>query len=456
MTIGIDPAEIAIAVVDRARTGRFAQLPERFGPALRAAVSGETVQVAWAAQISANGPVASVGEPVGEVTDAGLVRVSVPVVCEHGAFTVVMSIDDAGLLHGLRLAPADVGSWQPPDYTSTATFTEQEVAISTGPLAVGGTLGLPRGRGPHPGVVLLSGGGPFDRDATSGANKPLKDLAWGLATQGVAVLRFDKVTYAHPHRTPPDLTMIDEYVPYATAAVHRLQQESNVDAERVFVLGHSMGGKVAPRVATADPSVAGLIVLAGDAQPMQQSAVRVVRYLAALNPGPAAEAAVEAITRQAALVDRADLSRATPAADLPFGLSGAYWLDQRGYDPVATAAGLDLPMLILQGGRDYQVTVEDDLARWKAGLAHRPGVTVRVFAADNHLFFPGAGVSTPAEYDPPQHVDPAVVATVAEWLAAPGLPMSRPWSALTAALRRTRAVFGGVGRPGCTNRHGHA
>ena len=282
-----------------------------------------------------------------------------------------------------------------------------------------GALTLPHGRGPRPGVVLLSGGGAFDRDETSGPNKPLKDLAWGLASRGVAVVRFDKVTYAHASQVAnaPNFTMTDEYAPHAIAAVHLLQRQPTVDPARIFILGHSMGGKVAPRVAAAEASVAGLVILAGDAQPMQQAAIRVGRYLASLNPDPAAEAAVAAITRQAAMVDSPDLSPSTPASELPFGLSGAYWLDLRSYDPVATAAELDKPMLILQGGRDYQVTVEDDLSRWKAGLGHRPDVTIRVYDADNHLFFPGVGPSTPAEYAQAQHVDPAVVADIAEWLA---------------------------------------
>nr|BFE99136.1 hypothetical protein GCM10020241_08120 [Streptoalloteichus tenebrarius] len=63
---------------------------------------------------------------------------------------------------------------------------------------------------------------------------------------------------------------------------------------------------------------------------------------------------------------------------------------------------LDLPMLVLQGSRDHQVTVADDLARWGAGLAHRSNVTIRVHEADNHLSFPGSGPSTPAEYEAPQ------------------------------------------------------
>ncbi|WP_433475655.1 alpha/beta hydrolase family protein [Spirillospora sp. CA-142024] len=113
-----------------------------------------------------------------------------------------------------------------------------------------GILILPRGGG-LPGVVLLSGGGPFDRDATSGPNKPLKDIAWGLAARGVAVARFDKVTYAHGVQVD---SVADEYVPPAVDAVRLLQREPAVG--RVFVLGHSMGGRAAPRAAAAEPSVA--------------------------------------------------------------------------------------------------------------------------------------------------------------------------------------------------------
>ena len=132
------------------------------------------------------------------------------------------------------------------------------------------------------------------------------------------------------------------------------------------------------------------------------------------------------MTRQANLIDSPGLSPATPPGELLFGVPAPYWLDLRGYDPAAAAAALGKPVLIVQGGRDYQATVADDLAGWEAGLAGRPDVTVRVYPADNHLFFPGSGPSSPAEYEPAQHMDPAVVADVASWLIsgaiAPGAP----------------------------------
>ncbi|MBO3746064.1 alpha/beta fold hydrolase [Streptosporangiaceae bacterium NEAU-GS5] len=390
--------EVATSVVELARNGRFAEIEKLFAPQLRAVVSAETLRSAWVTEMAKNGPVTAVGAPAGEPMEPGLERLSVPVTCERGGLTVIMSVDDAGLLRGLRLAPPSLTSWTPPPYANAKKFSEREVTH--------GTLSLPRGwRRRRPGVVLMSGGGPFDRDGTTGPNKPLKDLAWGLASRGVAVARFDKPPYGR--------TMTEEYVPRAVAAVRSLRREG---MGPIVLAGHSMGGKVAPRVAEAEPAVAGMVLLAADAQPMREAAVRVARHLAALNPGPDADAVLEVLVRQAANAGHPGLSAATPAEDLPFGLPGEYWLDVRGYDPVAAAARLALPMLILQGGRDYQVTAADDLPLWRAGLGHRPDVTIRIYDADDHLFFSGSGPSTPAEYGLPHHVDQAVVEDVADWV----------------------------------------
>ncbi|MFC5181248.1 alpha/beta hydrolase family protein [Actinomadura harenae] len=287
--------------------------------------------------------------------------------------------------------------WTPPSYADPDAFEEHEVAVGS----VGGALVSPH-TGGRAGVVLLSGGGPFDRDGTAGPNKPLKDLAWGLAGRGIASVRFDKPS-------GQAATMTDEYVPFAAEAVRRLRDL----VERVFVVGHSMGGKVAPRVAEAVPAD-GLVLLAADAEPMHRAAVRVTRHLASLDPAYAEFGAQ--IERQVAALDV--LTPDTPSADLPFGLPASYWADLLGYDPVAAAGAAGLPMFVGQGGRDYQVTLADDLSRWRAAFDARPDVTFRVYEADDHMFFPGSGPSGPVDHLRPQHVDEEVVVDVAAWLVA--------------------------------------
>jgi dienelactone hydrolase len=388
------PVTMSLAVVEMAQEERFTEIRDLFAPTLRAMVTTDALQAAWAVELDRRGPVSSVGAPVSEPATAGVVVVRVPVTCERGALTLMVSVHESGWLTGLQLAPASAAEpavpWEPPAYANPEQFDEQDVTVGSGPLAVPGTLSLPRRPEPRP------------------------------ASRGVAVLRFDKVTFAHPSevKTAHDFTVADEYVPHALAAVHLLGQHPAVDAERIFLLGHSLGGTVAPRVAASDPSVAGLVILAGGAQPLHWTAVRQIRYLASLDPETAAasDPAIEAMSEQARLVDSPDLSPSTPASELPFGTPAPYWLDLRGYDAVAVAAALDRPILILQGGRDYQVTVLDDLARWKTGLAHRADVTFRIYPSDNHFFFPGTGRSTPAECEPAQHVDPAVVPDIAGWL----------------------------------------
>jgi len=416
-----DPAALAAHFVDLADRGRWQDIEALFAPNLRAVVSADAVQAGWTSEALPLGDLAGLGPAHAEQIDGGLTRVSVPVSFAKGDLTVVIATTGDGLLQGLRLAAA--GEWAPPPYAAPKRFAEHEVVVGDGPLAVPGTLTVPRAGGPFAAAILLSGGGPFDRDGTAGPLKPLKDLAWGLASRGIASLRFDKVSAVHPEVLAEmlEFTAADEYLPYARDAFRQLHRNPEISSDRIHVVGHSMGGKMAPRVAEAEPGIAGLVLLAADAVPMQRAVVRTVRHLVSLGAIPAA--AVAAVEQQAANVERDDLSSSTPTEDLPLGYSGAYWLDLRSYDPVATAGKLDRPMLILQGGRDYQVTEADDLALWRAGLGDRPDVDIRVHAADNHMFAPGTGPSTPAEYSTPANVDPAVVDDIVMWInpeASPG------------------------------------
>ena len=425
----VDPDDVTLAetVIQLLHAGRFADIDELFVPALRELGSAEAgLRSPWQELTTTLGPVTAVGIPVSESAGPDTTIVKTLVTCERGAFALLLATDHTGGLTGLQFAPPAAAEpdrpWRPPSYVNPVSFREEDISIDCAPLPTPGTLSLPDSSRAVPAVVLLGGSGPGDRDATMGRNKILKDLAWGLASRGIAVLRFDKVTYTHRDALADatDFTVVDEYVQPAVAAIRLLREHPSVDAARVFVAGHSQGGTMAPRVAAVEPAVAGLVVLAGATQPVHHVAVRQFRYLATLRePGtnPDTDPAVQSIIRQCALVDSPELSSSTPEHLLPFGVPAPYWLDLRGYDPVAVAAQLDKPMLIMQGGRDYQVTVTDDLIGWQTGLSGCRDVTIRVYDADNHLFFPGTGPSTPMEYEPAQHVDETVVADIAHWVA---------------------------------------
>jgi len=284
------PTATSLAVLDMAQRGRVEEIRELFAPSLRPMVTAEALRLAWACAVEEHGPAISIGAPVAEPVGPGVTAVKIPVTFEHGALAVVVSTTATGDLTGIQLAPAGAAeptaAWEPPSYVEPDHFDEQEVTLGSGSLAVSGTLSVPHEAGPLPALVLLPGSGPLDRDETIGRNKPFKDLAWGLATRGVAVLRFDKVTYSHPVEVKQvaNFTVVDEYTPAALAAIELLRQHPVIDAQRVFLLGHSLGGTVAPRIAVSEPSIAGLVLLAGGSDPLHWSIVRQLRYLASLDP----------------------------------------------------------------------------------------------------------------------------------------------------------------------------
>lgn len=296
----------------------------------------------------------------------------------------------------------------------------RQIPVTVGSPPLEGTLTLPSGKGPFPAVVLLSGSGPNDQDETIGPNKPFRDIALGLAAKGIASVRFDKRTLAYPQSFATATgTPEQEYVPDALAAIRLLKQRPEVNPRRIFVLGHSQGGTYAPLVASRAPEVAGVILAAAGTEPLGAAMLRQMRYLATLpgTTGVQAKAQLPQIEQLAAVIGDPDtLKEMDPATNLMGGAGPAYFLSDLRYDEVATARALPQPLLLLQGDRDYQVTVADDLDVWRKGLKGRDGVSVVQFPNANHLFIDGSGPPNPEEYETPGHVDAAVIATIAGWV----------------------------------------
>lgn len=316
--------------------------------------------------------------------------------------------------------------WAPPEYARRGAFHERAVTVGASPWELPGTLAVPNGPGPFPAVILVHGSGPEDQDETIGPNRPFKDLAWGLASRGIAVLRYDKRTLRYSSRLRLDsgtFTVRDETVDDARAAVALAAAQPEIDRRRIFVLGHSLGGTLAPRIAQGDPRVAGLVLMGGGARPLSKVLVEQVRYVASLGPGgaTAGEAQIRAAERAVREIEDPALTPTTMIDLLGTSIAGSYFLDLRDYHPAPAAAELGIPILVLQAARDYQVTMAD-FEEWKAALAHSPRAVFKLYPGLYHLFMPsstaGAGLGEPADYQRPAHVAAPVIDDVARWIVA--------------------------------------
>lgn len=301
--------------------------------------------------------------------------------------------------------------------TSHAHAADRELAVPSpvGPLP--GTLTMPSGSGPFPVVLLLAGSGPNDRDETIGSNKPFLDIATGLAEHGIATLRYDKRTRVFGAGSRV-ITVDDEVTDDAVAALQLLAKQPAIDATRVFVLGHSLGGLMAPRIAERVPGVAGVILFAAPVTFDLDTVLRQIRYITTVQhvpPEQSQQLTAQIVTARDAI---AKADPAHPPAGEYFHAPASYWLSFRGYDPVAVAKNLRRPLLILQGGRDYQVTPKDDFAHWQTAFAHDKHATLKEYPELYHLFMQGGDPPSPADYAKAGHVDATVISDIADWIAA--------------------------------------
>jgi dienelactone hydrolase len=342
---------------------------------------------------------------------------------EKSAIDFHVVFDQNGLMSGLNAQPSATASpYHPPAYVQAEAFHEVEATIGSGKWALPGTLCRPNGAGPFPAVVLVHGSGPQDRDETLGPNKPLRDVAWGLASQGIAVLRYEKRTKAHADLITSELkaklTVQEEVIDDALSAVELLRQTAGIDPSRIYVLGHSLGATLAPRIGQQDPSIDGLIIMAGMTRPMEDAILDQYTYLYSLNGAmsEAQKAELEELKAKVRRVKDANLSDQVPAKDLPLNVPAAYWLDLRGYQPAETAKSLAMRIFVLQGGRDYQVTTKDDFPNWQRALGKKSNATLKLYPKLFHLFIAGEGPSTPQEYMVEGHVSEEVIQDMADWI----------------------------------------
>jgi uncharacterized protein len=336
---------------------------------------------------------------------------------------VLVTFNGDGRIVGLYFGPQPtevLDQWTTPSYALAKNFHEVQVTIENGPWHLPSTITLPNGGGPFPVVVLVPGSPPLDQDATLGPNKIFKDLAWGLASRGIAVLRYTKRTHEFGAGLGggalSSFTLSEELSDDARAAISVIASRSDIDHRQMYLLGHSMGGIAVPPIATVDPQIAGIVVMgtpAGDlltvllkrsedgaSQGGEQGkeASRMIPVLKKLQDGGYAPGEVVDLFGERSPVE--------------------YWAGVRNSEPGLVTAKLKVPVLVLVAGHDAEA-LPDAFESWKVALAGHKNATLNFYPDLFHLFLPSTATQkgdTPEDWSRPGHVTPEVVNDIASWV----------------------------------------
>jgi dienelactone hydrolase len=402
--------------------GDYAAVMEHFDANMRAALNADELAHLWRDALPAQVGVFKRAANTSVSTKGVMHIAQTPLEFVGAWLNLRVACNADGSVGGLFFQPgtAPVAPAEDKGSTASAHWREQDLDTPSplGPLP--GTLTLPQeGNGPFPVAILLAGSGPQDRDETIGPNKPFVDIAHGLAEAGIASYRYDKRTRVYGAQIAgKTITVDDEVTDDAVAAIDLLAKQAAVDPARVFIVGNSLGALMAPRIAERSSRVAGIVLLASPQSFTLDTVLRQTRYIADVQHAPKeqTQAALAQMTAARDVIAKAD--PAHPPAGEFFHAPASYWLSLRDYRPIAIVQKLKQPALVLQGGRDYQVTPDGDFALWQAAFVHDPRVTLKLYPTLGHIFTPASDPPSPADYDHAEHVNTAVIADIAHWISA--------------------------------------
>ena len=401
----INYTERTFTIIDKLTNNKIGDFYSYFDENMKKQVSQTDVQKLWVDLIAVYGTFDYYKTDITLVSKDGYQIADVPCIFKNGSVTLRLTLNSKGDISGFFITENTTAS------NSLQLAHDTEVTFGSEAYPISGSLTLPEGDGPFPAVILVHGSGPNDRNEQIGPNLPFMDLAEQLSAQGVAVLRYDKRTYLYGSELAAltDITVQDETIDDAVYAFEYLKTLDTINAEQIYIAGHSLGGYLIPRIAAQTPEAAGYILLAASARPLEDMMLEQTEYLLGL------EKNLDDASKQKLLKQTSDMVSAvkslTPDTELTAeqlgGVPASYWLDLKNYDPIAEIQQIDKSILILQGGRDYQVT-KTDYDLWLSAFHEYSDVHYRFYDNLNHLFMSGTGKSIPDEYQQKGTVDTAV------------------------------------------------
>ena len=296
------------------------------------------------------------------------------------------------------------------------------------PYPLNGLLTLPdHAARPVPAVVFVHGSGSSNMDEKVGKLTPFRDLAQGLAAHGIASIRYNKRSFSHGWAMLRDkskpLTVREETIEDALLATELLRKDPRIDPEQVFLLGHSMGGMLAPRIDAEGGNYKGLILMAGTPRRLEEVLIEQTEESLAALKGAAPWLAEKQLRKLRTLFDGLyDLPDAAAMKRKVGGGTTLYYFKEMGEHPAADyLTALEKPILIMQGEKDVQVRADRDFSAYRQILAGRTNAEFRLYEGLNHAFVPAVSDTirdARKEFRTERHIHPDIIADIASWITA--------------------------------------
>lgn len=396
--------------------GKFEEAHNFFDESVKGKISVDELKLFWlrlenslGTYTSVDGAKSSVqGEYYQVILTCGFTKGSQP-------FTFVFNKSEK--LVGFFIAPRPTESeYALPAYADTALYKEKEVKITFAGGEMAGIFTSPKNATNFPVVIMVHGSGPSDMDETVGSNKPFKDLAIGLAAKGIGSIRYVKRTMVYPNSFNKAFTVKEEVLDDAVTAVKLAATLPGVNKTQIYLLGHSLGGMLAPRIATLAPSLKGIILAAAPARKFADLVTEQNEYLYKSSGD------TTAIGKQQFMESINEISRsrllklgAIAPDSIILGAPASYWIDLNNHDQVATAKKLSSRIFVIQGENDFQVSVKD-FNIWKTALASNKNASFKLYPELNHLFSVQKEKGNGNQYRMPANVDLNLINDIAAWI----------------------------------------
>ena len=289
-----------------------------------------------------------------------------------------------------------------------------------------GLLTLPENlAAPVPAVVFVHGSGSSNMDEKVMKLTPFKDLAEGLAAHGIASIRYDKRSFAHAWKMMRDksqpLTVKNETIEDAVLATELLRKDVRIDSEKIFIIGHSMGGMLAPRIDAEGGNYRGLVLMAGTPRKLEEVMLSQTREMTGELPAllrPLLKKQTQKLERT--FEGMYDLTDEQAQKKKVAGGTTVYYFKEMGDHPAEDyLRDTEKPILVMQGAKDVQVKPDVDFAAYKQLLQDKTNVTFRLYEGLNHAFVPaiyGKISKATKEFSKEQHIGADVIGDLADWI----------------------------------------